>query len=164
MSTHEIRDILTLHEPNTHEFDVILNAVSHEGSADGEPLDVRITFELGWDTYDRSILTFTLFHCPPDVRGEGPEGGLIAGKRVRVEARLDDALAREHFADSDAEAVAQRLIELRESDLKHPLLETEAWYALAVTQEIDLPPDAPEGAALREGYRTSWMDARTVGG
>jgi len=105
---------------------------------------------------------FQLFHCPPEVRGEGPEGGLIEGKRVRVEARLDDALAREHFAGSDAPGVAARLLELSESDPQHVLLETESWFALTVTQALDLPPGAPEGASLREGYRTAWADAPTV--
>ncbi|MCA9858044.1 MAG: hypothetical protein KC458_12305, partial [Dehalococcoidia bacterium] len=89
-------------------------------------------------------------------------GGLIEGKRVRIEARLDDALAREHFAGADAEAVAARLLELSESDPQHVLLETESWFALTVTQALDLPPDAPSEASLREGYRTTWADAPTV--
>jgi hypothetical protein len=162
MTSHTTRDILTLHEPNSHQFDVILVRATHEGGAGGDPLDVRIVFEMGWDTYDRTVQIFTLFHCPPDVRGQGPEGGLIAGKTVRVEARLDDALARDHFPDADAEGVVRRLIELRDTDKQHVLLETESWFALAVTQAADLPSDAPAGAELREGYRTSWMDARTV--
>src|SRR5690606_1697448 len=129
----------------THEFQVIFVSTSHSG---GDAPDVRITVDLGWDAYDRSIQIFQLFHCPPDVRGDGPEDGLIEGKRVRVEARLDDALAREHFADADAEGVAARLIELRDSDAQHPLLETESWFAITVTQALDLPADAPEGASL----------------
>lgn len=161
MATHTVDDLLTLHEPNTYEFRVIFVSVSHAGGG-AAPLDVRITVDLGWDAYDRSIATFQLFHCPPDVRGDGPEDGLIEGKRVRVEARLDDALAREHFAGADAEAVASRLIELSDSDPQHALLETEAWFALTVTQALDLPPDAPEGAALREGYRTTWAGAPKV--
>jgi len=164
--THTLRDILTLHEPNTHQFDAILLGVRRAGGSDGEPLDVRITFELGWETYDRAIVVFHLFHCPPEARAPGPEGGLIEGKRVRVEARLDDALAREHFgsadAPTDAAGIAARLRELRDTDTQHPLLLTESWFALAVTQEADLPLDAPAGASLREGYQTQWMDARTV--
>ena len=162
MATHTLDELLTLHEPNTHEFRVLLKATSFEGGPGGALLDVRMTVDLGWDTYDREIVIFQLFHCPPDVRGEGPEGGLIEGKRVRIEARLDDALAREHFADADAEAVAARLLELSESEPQHVLLETESWFALTVTQALDLPPDAPAEASLREGYRTTWTDAPTV--
>lgn len=161
MATHTVHSLLTLHEPNTYEFRVIFDSTSTTGGG-GAPLDVRITVTLGWDAYERSIDLFQLFHCPPDVRGDGPEGGLIEGKRVRVEARLDDALAQEHFADSDAEGVAARLLDLAETDTRHILLETESWFALAVTQAIDLPPDAPEGADLREGYRTTWADASKV--
>ena len=161
MSTHTVDSLLTLHEPNTHEFRVVFVSTSHTGGG-GEPLDVRIVVDLGWEAYERSIGLFQLFHCTPDVRGEGPEGGLIEGKRVRVEARLDDALAREHFASTDAEGVASRLSELSEGEPQHILLETESWFALHVTQAVDLPPDAPEGADLREGYRTTWADASTV--
>lgn len=161
MSTHQLEALITLHEPNTYEFNVLLMGVSHTGGG-ATPLDVRITVDLGWDSYDRSVVIFHLFHCPPDVRGAGPEGGLIEGKRVRVEARLDEALAQEHFADTDAEGVAARLAELSESDSQHPLLETESWFAITVTQALDLPDEAPEGAALREGYRTAWADASRV--
>jgi len=161
MSTHELETLITLHEPNTYEFNVLLMGTSHTGGG-GSPLDVRMTVDLGWDSYDRSIVIFQLFHCPPDVRGDEPEGGLIEGKRVRVEARLDDALAQEHFADTDAEGVAAQLIELTESDTQHALLDIESWFAIAVTQAIDLPEDAPAGALLREGYRTTWADAPKV--
>lgn len=161
MSTHQLEALITLHEPNTYEFNVLLMGVSHSGGG-ASPLDVRMTVDLGWDSYDRAIVIFQLFHCPPDVRGDGPEGGLIEGKRVRVEARLDDALAREHFANTDAAGVAARLTELTEQDTQHALLETESWFAIAVTQALDLPDDAPEGASLREGYRTTWADAAQV--
>jgi hypothetical protein len=160
-STHTVDSLLTLHEPNTYEFRVIFDSTSYAGGGSA-PLDVRITVTLGWDAYERSIDLFQLFHCPPDVRGDGPEGGLIEGKRVRVEARLDDALAREHFADADAAGVAARLAELSETDTQHALLDVESWFAIAVTQAIDLPEDAPAGASLREGYRTTWADAAKV--
>lgn len=167
MATHTVDGLLTLHEPNTREFTVIFVSAAHEvgdGAASGgaAPLDVRITVDLGWETFERAVQMFQLFHCAPEVRGEGPEGGLIEGKRVRIEARLDDALAREHFAGADAEGVAARLLELSESDPQHILLETESWFALTVSQALDLPPDAPAGAALREGYRTTWSDSPTV--
>lgn len=165
LSTHQVDGLLTLHEPNSHEFRVIFVATRRAGGSEEAHLDVRITVDLGWETFDRAVMMFTLFHCPPDVRGDGPEGGLIPGKRVRIEARLDDALAREHFGDpahADAEAIATRLLDLSASDTEHVLLETESWFALTVTQALDLPPDAPEDAVLREGYRTTWADAKTV--
>jgi len=161
MSSHDLETLLTLHEPNTYEFNVLLMGTSHTGGG-GAPLDVRMTVDLGWASYDRAIVIFQLFHCPPDVRGDEPEGGLIEGKRVRVEARLDDALAQEHFADTDAAGVAERLTELSETDTRHALLDIESWFAIAVTQAIDLPDDAPAGASLREGYRTTWADAAKV--
>ncbi len=161
MSTHDVETLITLHEPNTYEFNVLLMGTSHTGGG-GSPLDIRMTVDLGWDSYDRSIVIFQLFHCPPDVRSDEPDGGLIEGKRVRVEARLDDALAQEHFTDTDAAGVAARLTELSESDTQHALLDIESWFALAVTQAIDLPDDAPAGASLREGYRTTWADAPKV--
>ena len=153
-------DLLTLHEPNSHAFDVILQSVRRAGGGDA-PLDVRISFELGWPTYDRAFEMFNLFHSAPDVRGEGPPGGLIEGKRVRVEARLDDALALEHFASADPASIAARLLDLGEQEPQHALLETEAWFALQVTQGDELFDDGPPGA-LREGYSTAWAAAERV--
>ena len=157
MHTFAIDDLLTLHEPNGHRFDVILVQVSLD-HPEGGP-DVRLVFDTGWDTYDREVEIFNLFHSSPEVRGDGPPGGFIPGKRVRVELRLDTALAAEHFAGATAEDVARRLVELRDADPDHALLETEAWFLASATQALDLPPDAPPGAALREGFRTRWADA-----
>lgn len=150
-----------MHEPNSHEFDVILVAVTTSGGG-AAPLDVRIVFETGWETYDREFEIFNLYHSSPEVRGEGPPGGLIPGKQVRVEIRLDDALAREHFDGVSADEVAQRLLALAEREPQHDLLETESWFLIAATQEIALGADAPAAGMVREGFRTSWADASTV--
>lgn len=158
MPSARIDDFLTLHEPNGHQFDVIALEVTVAAGGSSSAPDVRLVFDTGWDTYDREVEIFHLFHSSPDVRGDGPEDGFIEGKHVRVELRLDPSLAREHFEGASAEDVARRLIALRDDDLDHPLLETEAWYLLAATQALDLPPDAAEGSSLREGYRTRWAD------
>ncbi len=167
MPTFPIDDLLTLHEPNGHEFDVVLVEVATSspggGAEGGSNPDVRLTFDTGWDTYDRAVEIFQLFHSAPDVRGDGPPDGFIEGKPVRVELRLASALAAEHFVGASAEDVARRLIALRDSDAGHALLETEAWYLASASQALDLPDDAPQGAQLREGFRTQWADAPTLG-
>ena len=160
MTTFAIDDLLTLYEPNGHHFDVILVEVRVE-DREGGP-DVRLVFDTGWDTYDREVEMFNLFHSAPDVRGDGPPDGFIEGNRVRCELRLSTALAREHFEGATAEEVAKRLIALRDDDPEHALLETEAWFLASASQSLPLPPEAPPGSALREGYRTKWADAARV--
>ncbi|MCK9487755.1 MAG: hypothetical protein M0R73_13870 [Dehalococcoidia bacterium] len=162
MPTFSTDDLLTLHEPNGHEFDVTLVSVSTESAQDGTAPDVRLLFDTGWDTYDREVEIFNLFHSSPEVRGDGPPDGFIPGKRVRVELRLSSALAREHFHGTDAETIARHLIALRDDDREHPLLETEAWYLTAASQSLPLPAEASPTAALREGYRTTWDTAASV--
>lgn len=150
-----------MHEPNSHEFDVILVAVRTAGGG-ASPLDVRIVFDTGWDTYDREFEIFNLYHSSPEVRGDGPPDGLIPGKTVRVEIRLDDALAREHFEDASEDEVAKRLLALAASEPQHDLLETESWFLIAATQAIVLGADAPAAGSLREGFQTKWAGAATV--
>ena len=154
---------LTLHKPSGTEFDVVLQEVNVTGGGEaGAPLDVRVVFETGWATFDREFEILHLFHSDEEYRGEGPPGGLIEGKQVVVEIRLDDALASEHFAGMMEAEVAARLMELEANDPTHVLLETESWFLIAATQEAPLPTDAPPGASLREGFRTIWADAETV--
>lgn len=163
MPTFDIDDLLTLHEPNGHEFDVMLVSVSADHSEGGTAPDVRLVFDTGWDTYDREVEIFNLFHSSPDVRGDGPPDGFIEGKPVRVELRLASALAREHFHGTHPEAIARYLISLRDDDREHPLLETEAWFLTSASQSLPLPDNAPPGTTLREGYRTTWDTAPGVG-
>lgn len=144
-------DLLTLREPNGTTFDVFLQSVRR---AEGEPPDVRIVFEMGWPTYERTVEVFGFFHATEDVRGDGPPGGLIEGKRVRVEARLDDALARAEAATASAAEIAAWLLDLGQGDPQHALLDTEAWFALHVDQASE--------DGLREGYSTAWADAERV--
>ena len=160
MSTFAVDDLLTLYEPNGHHFDVILVEVRVE-DGEGGP-DVRVVFDTGWDTYDREVEMFNLFHSAPEVRGDGPPDGFMEGNRVRCELRLATDLAREHFQGEDAEAVARRLNALRDEDPGHALLETEAWFLASASQSLPLPPDAPPESALREGYRTKWDAAASV--
>lgn len=152
-------DLITLREPNGTDFDVILHSVRR---AEGDPVDVRIVIEMGWPTYDRTIDIFGFFHAAEDARGEGAER-FIEGKRVQVEARLGDAVAREHALAATPAELAAQLIALSEGEQGHPLLQTESWYALHVSQAAILPDDAPEGSALREGYSTTWAAQDIVG-
>lgn len=150
---------ISLQEPNGRMFPAHVVATRRDGGGDA-PLDIRITFEVIWDQYDRTVDIFGLFHCPPELRGPLSGGAFKAGKDVRIEARLHRALAERHFADPASGDVVSRLVTLSREDPDHPLLGTEAWFALYVTQEVALPPGM-EGA-LRAGYKTQWSDAAVV--
>lgn len=84
---------------------------------------------------------------------------------LEIEARLDNGLlpylaeqvhgqGKSHLGDG--EAVAQHLLHLSQTNPRDPLLATESWYGLKVTQAMPVPAEL--GGSLRQGYTTTWLD------
>ena len=114
---------------------------------DGALVEVRLTFlvpEIDYERIDRE----ELFHLDPILRGPGGESFGPDGD-VQIEARLEDSLLPGIAAMG--EDILQTGPSFAALTSGSPLLETESWYALSVTQEV--LRDA-EGGSLREGYST----------
>lgn len=114
---------------------------------DGALIEVRFSFALTAEPY-RRVLDDSLFHLAPESRGPLAEQ-FVADGDVQVEARLDTALIP--GVALLGEDILQTGPAFGALAAGSPLLETESWYALAVTKEV--LRDA-EGGSLREGYRT----------
>ncbi|CAN5372425.1 hypothetical protein BH23ACT3_BH23ACT3_18890 [soil metagenome] len=98
-----------------------------------------------WETID--LVMF--FNLRWDVRGEGT---ITGNTPVQLVLRLDSALA-DQLPDGEVAAALARL------DLAHPLRSNTNWYALEVTEAVDLPPSLAEKGELRSGFGTTWMES-----
>lgn len=115
--------------------------------ADGVLFEVRLTFLVPASEYER-IDREELFHLEPILRGPGGESFEPDGD-VQIEARLEESMLPGIAAMG--EDIVQTGPSFAALSSGSPLLETESWYALSVTQEV--LRDA-EGGSLREGYST----------
>ena len=114
---------------------------------DGALFEVRLTFVVPAAEYER-VDREELFHLEPLMRGPGGESFQPDGD-VQIEARLEDSLLPGIAAMGDD--ILQTGPSFAALTSGSPLLATESWYALSVTQEV--LRDA-EGGSLREGYST----------
>lgn len=130
---------LTFTTPSGAEIEVA--AVS--GSRDDH---VELTVEADpatWETIDLVML----FNLRWNVRDEGTVSG---DTPVQLVLRLDDQLA-EDFPSGDVIDVLAAL------DTDHALRSNTNWYALEVTEVVELPPELAEKGELRSGFTTAWM-------
>jgi hypothetical protein len=98
-----------------------------------------------WETID----LLEMFHLGLAQRHEGSVSGT---QPVQIELRLDPSIAAgvgELPADLAAIAAAPE---------GSPLRENTSWYALAVTEAVDLPPEMAQLGAVRSGFTTVWAD------
>lgn len=118
----------------------------------------RLTFVVGPVPY-QDVLRRWLFHLTPESRLPGGES-FDPGAEVRIEARLDaDLLEQLAQANGSAEAAVDLLTTVPNDD---PLLASESWYALHVSQQVPLP-EGLEGV-LHAGYSTTWAVPPRAGG
>lgn len=104
-------------------------------------LTVRVTPEL----YDR-IDRHSLFNLKPELRGT-LTGSFLPDAEITIEAALQpDRLTDLSDCQTSEEAIAH-LQTLSETEPDHPLLNTESWYALRVTQQQ---------TSGEVGYQTFW--------
>lgn len=97
-----------------------------------------------------------LFHLRWDARHEG----VVSGDRpVTIEIRLADDVDRAPLPDDPA-ALAAFVAAAGGRDVE-PWRDAQRWYALNVTEEIDLPPELATLGEVRSGFSTVWADTPT---
>jgi hypothetical protein len=140
---------VTLHEPDGTTYEV---ALVRAGTRAGLP---SATFELDATTWER-VEDHGSFHTDPGRSG-GRARTFDLDRPLLLEAVLDP-IAAVHGADD----LAARLVG---AEADSPLVSTEAWWVLSVTQEVPLPPDLAGSGSLQEGIsyaHPSWLvDAGT---
>ncbi len=119
----------------------------------------RMLIEVPYDTWD-TIDVYEAFNLKNATR----EAGSLGDKsNVRIELRLADAevpdLIRRIASLSPSDGVA----ELAQSGDDAEVLMTENWFALHVTQAVELPPELQSpGAEVWAGFSTSWASAENL--
>ena len=121
-------------------------------------VEFRLTFEVNWSIYqyidDRAI-----FHLEREVRLDSGGEDFSPERPVEIEARLNENLLAKVLEQGDtAEEVADRLLELNQTQADDALFNTENWYALYVKQLVDLPPELKGTGELKIGYRTTYIE------
>lgn len=147
--TFEVTDGTTL---TGHLISLIADTVS-------DVLDrVEITVLMDSAEYAR-IDSEALFNLTPEVRGPG-QNQIEPERPVEIELRLHpDYLSILEGETESVREVGAFLLHLSQNQTDHPLLSTANWYALRVKQEQELPPELQrDGAALKTGYSTSWIE------
>ncbi len=115
-------------------------------AADGE---VVATLDLSPEAW-MQVDAFSFFHLDPDAWEERDRFDDERG--VRMRARLDADLAAD--LPDDGDALLALMVERDAEAPEDPLLDTASWTALDVTQDVELPADAPAGT-LRQGIATA---------
>jgi len=107
---------------------------------------IVLTIELAPEEWERADLLM-LFHLDWDVRNPGTVSGSVP---VEVEIRL---AALDDSPPSDPTAIVDLLAEAPPG----AALRAETnWYALEVTEPVDLPPDLAALGQARTGFTTTW--------
>lgn len=135
---------LSLHEPDGSTLDVTLVTA---GTRAGLP---SATFEMDFGAWER-VESLGLLHADP-ARSRSASRPFDPAKPIQIDAVLDPVAAID-----GVDALADRLLSATVDD---PLRSTEAWWALSVTQEVDLPSDLRETGTLHEGLsyeHPSWL-------
>lgn len=98
---------------------------------DWETIDMLMLFHLGWD--------------------ERHDGSVSGTRPVQVEMRLDPEVAA-------ATGPLDGPDELAALADDHPARNQANWYALNVTEAVDLPPELAGAGDVRSGFSTVWSD------
>ncbi len=129
--------------------------LSVTGDDHGTPTECRLKVEMPPEVYG-SLVVLGLFHLAPDNRGAASID-FSPTSTVRIESALDPGMLSElELAGGDADSIASFLQSTSDAGRWSPLLETESWYALHVTERItqDLDPDGE----LWTGYSTVFTE------
>ena len=106
---------------------------------------IEVTSEV-WETIDL-VMLFNLdwsIRNPGSVSGEQPvEIVMMLSKDVYRELKESQSLLTDSATFLQARA-------------DHPMKSTVNWYAIKVTEEVELPPHLEGLGTLREGFTTAW--------
>ncbi|NLT95950.1 MAG: YbjN domain-containing protein [Clostridia bacterium] len=125
---------------------------------------VECTLQLlvDYGTYEM-IKEKELFNLTPQAYSEEMENQLENnGKPVEVTIKLgEDLLDLLSLFGQNGEEIKNNLI--KEHEEYNTLLDTDNWYALSFTQEVELPEELKEeGSELRMGYTTKWAEVDQI--
>ncbi len=154
---------LIFHDPSDQPLEVWAGELAAE-MAEGEITGIRLTFQVGMDTY-RRIDEDSLFNLKPEARNPMAGDDFDPGRDVEIEASLDsDVLALLNTWADSAEQAASYLGGLAETQPGNMLLATKSWYGLYIKQEMPLPPSLSEHGEVKAGYSTTWAHEQGGGG
>lgn len=128
---------------------------------DAEPglTQYRLTIQVPYDTWD-TVDVFGAFNLEHAERGPGQ---ITGDGDVHIELRLADDQVPDLIRRIADKSPRDGVVELADSGDDAPALVTESWFALHVTQAVDLPPELRQsGNAVRSGFSTSWADTAHV--
>lgn len=118
-------------------------------------ITVRVRNEI-WETIDL-VDAFNLdseARQPGQITGDGD---------VQIELRLADAEVPALIKTIAGMTPRDGVAELAESPTDSPLLITENWFALHVTEAVELPPELQgPGREVRSGFSTVWVDSDSL--
>lgn len=139
---------LTLRSPNGAAIETTVKSLALD--IEGEhAIGCRLEFVLPFETYVR-VLRAGLFALGDEARRQSL-ASLRPGEETTIEAALDRALVPGLAGDPpDVGAASRRLLELERLDPGSPLVATESWQALHVTQPEATPPGA--SGTLASGF------------
>jgi hypothetical protein len=122
---------------------------------DGKISECCLTFEVSPEVY-RRIDEQALFNLKPEERVTMPDAEFDPDRNIEIQARLAPETLVLLSTHATTPAAAEYLLEQNQNHPDSPLLATENWFALYVTQQEPLPPGM-EGE-LKIGYSTTWVD------
>ncbi len=125
---------------------------------DGVVATCDLTFRISAETY-AVVDAGQWFQLVSDMRGPGSATFKPTGT-VAIEARLANIFLSQILANGDEAEAAAGL--LQKAAAGSPLRSTDSWFALHVTEDVELP-EGLEGS-LRSGYSTTWEDEDEGGG
>lgn len=110
-----------------------------------------VTIEVTPETWEIIDLVM-LFNLQWNKRNPGSISG---EKAVQIKMALDksiyDALNGRNELPTDAPA-------LLSTDMSHPMRSNLHWFAIEITEEVELPEALKNSGTLREGFTTHWKD------
>jgi hypothetical protein len=112
---------------------------------DEQLMESRLTFEISLDLYHQ-IDTQALFNLKPEIRGSFV-GDFQPDATLKIETTLKPDRLPDLVQYTTSEAAAHYLLKVSQDTPDHPLLHTENWLALSVTQQQ---------ASGEVGYTTLW--------
>lgn len=112
---------------------------------------IHATIEVNPETWE-SIDLIELFRLRLDVRNPGRISGT---KPVQLEIVLDPKIYEELNVSGNLPPDEKAFLA---TGSKHPMRSALNWFAIEVTEEVDLPEGLKDMGTLREGFTTKWKD------